>query len=122
MACGAKIPVCARASTWRKFVLEIALAKGGCDRAGAIVFSAFELIAGILVMLVGRYAGSRACSPCSFLSMCLLPTRSGPIQLPSGTVSLLHFLKNLSTLGVSCSSLGRFPAPGSSEPDGGVVT
>lgn len=65
--------------------------KGGCDKAGAIVFSAFELIAGLLVMLVGRYARSRACSPYSTLSMRLLPTRSGPIQLPSGTVSCCTF-------------------------------
>jgi hypothetical protein len=54
--------------------------------AGALVFSALDLIAGLPIMLE-RCAGSPACSPCSFWSMHFLPIHSGHLQPLSGTVS-----------------------------------
>jgi len=72
---------------------------GGPISAGAMVFSAFEMIAGLLVML-----GWRVRWVASLLALFILvdaflahPIWTYPIAERHG--QLLHFLKNLSTLG-----------------------
>jgi putative oxidoreductase len=82
-----------------RLFVSVGIIAGGPISTGAVVFSGFELIAGLLVML-----GWRVCWVASVLAVFILVDAflahafwTYPVTERHG--QLLHFLKNLSTLG-----------------------
>ena len=72
---------------------------GGPISTGAVVFSAFELIAGLLVMLGWRVRWIASLLALFIIVDSFLAHAFWTYPVPERHGQLLHFLKNLSTLG-----------------------
>ena len=103
-----------------RLLIGAGVAAGPPVSAGAIVFSGFELIAGLLVMLGWKVRWVASLLALFILVDAFLAHAFWAYPVAERHGQLLHFLKNLSTLGglVLLAWLdGRLAAPRSSEAD-----